>query len=169
MNSIKRTERNKKEEKRLKSKVSRFEKYLTEEIGIEFKACLYFYCILLFYSIFRIIAGSFEANIIHMAEMIFSTYVMGYVQVYLLSNFDEGERLGGKEICYLILCSGIYTILTYICNWFDKNILVSIIFFFYIAFAYVCAFLIYKIKRDIDEKILNEDLRTFQERGRNHE
>ena len=26
-----------------KKKISRFEKYLTEEIGVEFKACLYFF------------------------------------------------------------------------------------------------------------------------------
>ena len=37
-------------------------------------------------------------------------------------------------------------------------------------FAYVCAFEVYKIKRNIDER-LNDDLKAFQERtgGKNEE
>lgn len=31
-------------------------------------------------------------------------------------------------------------------------------------FAYFCAFLIYKVKRSVDEKLLNADLKAFQER-----
>lgn len=81
-----------------RKKISVWEHYLTKEIGIEFKACLYFFCILFFYSVYRVVGGSLEASIIHMSEMILLTYAMGYVQVYLLSNFDEGEHLGIKEI-----------------------------------------------------------------------
>lgn len=147
-----------------RKKVSLWERYLTTEIGIEFKACLYFYCILFFYSIYKIIGGSFEASIIHMAEIIFLTYVMGYVQVYLLSNFDEGEYLRGKEIIYIILCSFLYAGFSFLGKWFDRQIAVSIGFAFYMMFAYVCAFFVYKSKRDIDEKLLNEDLKAFQER-----
>lgn len=149
-----------------KKNISLWERYLTTEIGIEFKACLYFFCILLFYSMYRIINGSFEANIIHMAEMIFTTYIMGYVQVYLLSNFDEGEQIKGKEILYIILCSFIYTGVSVLCGWFDRSVIVSIVFTLYMMFAYICAFLIYKIKRNIDAKFLNEDLKAFQERGK---
>lgn len=29
---------------------------------------------------------------------------------------------------------------------------------------YVCAFLVYKIKRDLDTRVLNEDLKNFQTR-----
>ena len=74
--------------KKQKNKLTPWERYLTEEIGIEFKACLYFYCILFFYSMYKVIGGSWDASIIHMAEMIFATYGMGYLQVYGLSNFD---------------------------------------------------------------------------------
>lgn len=146
-----------------------WEHYLTHEIGIEFKACLYFFCILFFYSMYRIAGGCFEASIIHMAEMIFLTYGMGYVQVYLLSNFDEGEQLRGTEICYTLLCSGIYTGVSYLGSWFDRNVTVSIGFAFYMILVYVCAFLVYKSKRDIDARLLNEDLKAFQERRANNE
>ena len=75
-----------------KKKISCFEKYLTEEIGVEFKACLYFFCILFFYAMYRVLNGNFEASIVHMAEMILLTYGMCYVQLYFMNNFDEGER-----------------------------------------------------------------------------
>ncbi len=152
-----------------RKKISAWERYLTKEIGIEFKACLYFFAILFFYCMYQVICGVYEANILHMAEMIFMTYAMGYLQVYLLSDFDEGERLGGREICYLFFCSLLYSAVSYLVGWFDRNLRVCVVFFFYIAFMYVCAFLVYKAKRSIDEKLLNDDLRTFQERRKNGE
>lgn len=141
-----------------------WEHYLTNEIGIEFKACLYFFCILFFYSMYRIACGSVEANIIHMAEMIVLTYAIGYVQVYLLSNFDESEQLKAKEIGYILLCSGIYTGCSFLGRWFGRDFAVSIGFAFYMMLVYVCAFLVYKSKRAIDAKQLNQDLKAFQER-----
>ena len=65
-----------------------WERYLTKEIGIEFKACLYIYALLFFYCVYRLSCGRSDASIWHMAEMIFSTYVMGYLQVYVLWHFD---------------------------------------------------------------------------------
>jgi len=147
-----------------KEKVSLFERYLTSEIGIEFKACLYFFCILFFYCVYRLINGHSDASILHMAEMIFLTYGMGYLQTYLLSNFDEGERLGGKEILFLLLCSCLYTGISYWGNWFDQKTAPTVWFLLYMILAYVCAFLVYKSKREIDEKMLNADLKAFQER-----
>lgn len=141
-----------------------FQQYLSKEIGIEFKACLYFFCILFYYSMYRLANGSVNASIIHMAEIIFTTYFMGYAQVYLLSNFDEGDCLRLREIFYIVLCSIIYTAISYVGNWFDRNVYVSIGFVFYMVFAYVCAFWVYKIKRTIDGKFLNDDLKKFQER-----
>lgn len=152
-----------------RKKISVWEHYLAKEIGIEFKACLYFFCILFFYSVYKVVGGSLEANIIHMAEMILLTYAMGYVQVYLLSNFDEGEQLGAREIFYLILCSLIYTGASFLGKWFDRSVAVTIGFAVYMMVVYVCAFLVYKSKRCIDEKFLNEDLKAFQERRMNHE
>lgn len=147
-----------------KKKFSIWEHYIAKEIGIEFKACLYFFCILFYYCVYRLAGGRYEADIIHMAEMILLTYGMGYIQMYLLSNFDEGEHLRGKEIFYILLCSSIYTGFSVLWNWFDKNLAVSIGFAFYIMLAYVSAFLVYKSKREIDGKLLNNDLKAFQER-----
>ena len=143
-----------------------WEHYLTKEIGIEFKACLHFFCILVFYSIYRLICGSCEANILHMTEMIFLAYTMGYVQVYLLSNFDEGEQLGRREIFYAILCSLVYAGIAYAGEWFDRNMAVGAGFWCYMMLVYGCTYLVYKSKREIDGKILNEDLKAFQERRR---
>ena len=147
-----------------KKKVSRFERYLTEEIGVEFKACLYFFCILFFYAMYRVLNGNFEASISHMAEMILLTYGMCYLQLYFMNNFDEGERFGIREVLYTISCVGIYTGISYWGKWFDRNLAVTAGYAAYMMFAYVCAFLVYKTKRDIDGKLLNEDLKAFQER-----
>lgn len=65
---------------------SLWERYLTKEIGIEFKACLYFFAILFFYCMYRLCLGKTVADMIHMAEMIGLAYLVGYLQVYLLWN-----------------------------------------------------------------------------------
>lgn len=150
-------------------KLSMWEHFLSKEIGVEFKACLYFFGILFFYSMYKLLDGIYEANIIHMAEMISLTYAMGYIQVYLLSNFDEGECLRVKECGYIMLCSLIYMGVSFLGEWFDRDITVSVGFFVYIFAMYVCVFLAYKYKRRIDEKLLNNDLQTFQERRKNEE
>jgi len=147
-----------------KRKVSAFERYLRDEIGIEFKACLYFFAMLFFYCVYRVVGGVYNASILHMAELILMTYGMGYLQVYVLSNFDEAERLGKKEVCYLVLCSLLYTGSSWLFGWFDRQVWWTVGFLCYTLFEYVCAFWVYSVKRKIDEKVLNEDLRAFQER-----
>lgn len=140
-----------------------FQKILTEEIRIDFKACLYFFCMVFFYSLHRIYQGSWEAGIIHMAEMMIANYVMGYVQVYLLGNFDEADRFGGREILKTVMCSVIYTIISWCCGWFDRNVMVTLIYLVYMVVCFICVFLSYKIKRDIDSKLLMDDLRKYKE------
>lgn len=151
-----------------KRKISIWERWLSAEIGIEFKACLYFFCILFFYAVYRLVCGSREAGILHMAEMIFLTYIMGYVQLILLHNFDEGERLGGREIAYIFMCSFIYAGVSFLGGWFDGKAVVSAGFLLYMICAYICAYLVYKFKREIDARMLNEDLKAFQERRGEH-
>ena len=51
------------------NKLSLWEKYLTKEIGIEFKACLYFFAILFFYCVFRVVNGVYSAEILHLTEI----------------------------------------------------------------------------------------------------
>ena len=70
------------------SKPSLWERYLTKEIGIEFKACLYFYALLFFYCVYRVCVGSTVAEILHMAEMIFLTYIVGYVPDISVYDFS---------------------------------------------------------------------------------
>lgn len=139
-----------------------FQRYLSKEIGIEFKACLYFYCILLFYCVYQVVQGSMEANIPIMAEMILSTYIMGYIQVYLLRNFDEADRIDRFGVLAALFCSTIYTTVSYLGNWFDRNSMVTGIFYLFLLLCYLCGFLVYKVKRDIDTKQLNEDLEQFK-------
>ena len=150
------------EKKKDRTRVTLWELYLTKEIGIEFKACLYFFAILFFYCLVRLIDGIFVADMLHMMEIILACYVIGYIQVYLLWNFDETDSLGGKEIFGLVLCTGIYCGLSYLFGWFDKKILATVIFAAYLILTYICVYFIYKSKRYIDDKKLNEDLRIFQ-------
>lgn len=145
--------------------MSRFKQYLASEIGIEFKACLYFFAILFFYSMYRILQGSFFANIIVMAEMIFSTYIMGYIQVYLLGNFDEAEQLTWREILASVFCSIVYSGISFLGKWYDRNITVTVLFFCYILFCYICVFFVYKVKRDVDTAVLNHELENFKKKS----
>ena len=142
-----------------------WERYLTKEIGIEFKACLYFYALLFFYCIYRLCVGLSVAEILHMAEMILLTYIMGYIQVYLLWNFDESDHMGKKEMFGVFVCTVLYTAASYAGNWFDRNRYVTIGFAAYVIFLYVCVYFVYKCRRIIDDKILNYDLALFQTRA----
>ena len=144
--------------------MSRLKKYLSSEIGIEFKAGLYFFTILFFYCLYRIGQGSFQADIIIMAEMIFVAYVMGYIQVFLLGNFDEGESFGIREGLSSLLCSALYTATSFVLNWYDRSIMATMAFLLYMLFCYICMFLVYKIKRDIDTELLNQELEEFKKR-----
>lgn len=140
------------------------QRYLAIEVKIEFKACLYFFCILFFYSVFRMVHGSFEASILHMAEMIFTTYAMGYIQMFFLANFDEGERFNGRTVAYSLLGAFLYTVVAVLGKWFEGNVIALGLFFGYMEICFLCAFCVYTVKREFDTKMLNDDLKIFQER-----
>ena len=150
------------EKKNRSSKVTLWELYLTKEIGIEFKSCLYFFAFLFFYCMYRVIGGVFVADMFHMLELILTCYVIGYLQVYLLWNFDEADSLGLREWFGMVLCTAIYCAVSYFFKWFDRSLMTTVIFAAYIMITYICVFFIYKSKRHIDDKRLNEDLRIFQ-------
>ena len=147
-------------------KLTLWERYLTREIGIEFKACLYFFTILFFYCVYRLCVGKTAAEILHMAEMILVTYIMGYIQVFLLWNFDEAEQLGKKEILGICICTPLYVLVSYVCNWFDGNLYVTIGFALYVVLLYVCVYFVYRCRRRLDDKILNSDLELFKARAK---
>ena len=140
-----------------------FRRFLLAEVRIEFKACLYFFAILFFYCMYRIISqGSFQADMIVMAEMILTTYAMGYVQVYLLKNFEESERLGAFELLASLGCSLFYALLGHLLSWFDRAWLPELLFFAYVLLCYVSIFCIYYVRRHWDTEELNQELETFK-------
>lgn len=143
--------------------IRRLKNYLSAEIAIEYKACLYFFAILFFYSCFLALRGVFQAGLLHMCEMILTAYLVGYLQVYVLGNFDEAERLGKREVFYILLCTSIYTGVSWLWGWFDKSPAVTAGFAGYIAFAYWCAYLVNRIKREIDTEKLNQMLTKYKE------
>ncbi len=147
-------------------KLTLWERYLTQEIAIEFKACLYFFALLFFYCVYRIINGSFTADIWHMTEMIFTCYVIGYLQILVFWNFDEADELRIKECVGMLACTALYCLVSYLGSWFDKKLMPTVWLAVYLLFTYVCVFFIYKTKRKIDDKKLNEELRLFQTRHR---
>lgn len=149
--------------------MDRLRRYLFLEIEVEFKACLYFFCILFFYAMYKILGGSFKADIIVMAQMICSTYAMGYIQYFLFDNFDEGRNFGIREGIYAVVCSGIYTAVSFLFGWYDKNIRVTFIFFVYIFFAIICASVVYRIKREVDTIRLNQELENFKKNRKDKE
>lgn len=147
---------------RLKSE--KFSKFLSLEIGIEIKACLYFSIMLFFYFMYRIIQGSFEASIPLMAEMVLTAYVMSYLQVYLLKNFDEAEQFDRRVILCVLCCAALYAAVSHLLGWFGRSPAAAVCFFFFMILCYVCVFLIYKLKRDIDTALLNRELEQFKSR-----
>ena len=150
-------------------KLTWWERYLTNEIGIEFKACLYFFAVLFFYCVYRIINGIFDASILHMTEMIFTCYIIGYIQVFVFGNFDEADQLRVREYLGIVICTGLYCLVSFWGKWFNREVFVTLIFAGYILVTYICVFLIYRSKRRIDDKKLNEELRLFQTEHRKKE
>lgn len=143
------------------------ERYLTRKIGVEIKCCLMFFMILCFYCGYKLIGGTMDANILHMLEMVLLAYLLGWIQALIGSDFDEVDKLCTKDWTVVLVGSSIYTIASFAFGWFEKNLIVTAVFAGYMIVTYLCIFLIYKIKRAIDAKLLNDDLKQFQQRNKN--
>lgn len=141
-----------------------FRKYLETEVQVEYKACLYFFAILFFYCCYLLLQGVYAARILYMAEMIFCTYIIGYIQICLLGNFDEAEHFGGREFLSAAGCTAAYTLVSYLCGWFDKRPDATAWFAAFLLFGYACLFLVNKIKRGADTKRLNRLLVRYQDK-----
>lgn len=138
------------------------ERYLTRKIGAEIKCCVMFFMIICFYSGYKLICGTQDANIIHMIQMVLIAYVLCWIQALVGSDFDEVDRLKIKDWSIVIGGSAIYTAVSLMLGWFDSDAAVTVIFFAFMIVSYLGIFLIYKIKRAIDAKLLNDDLKQFQ-------
>lgn len=140
------------------------EKYLTRKIGVEIKCCLMFFMVLCFYASYRLICGVESASIFYMLEMVLLAYALCWVQMLIGSDFDDVDKLSIKECAVIAGAAAIYSLSSYIFCWFEKNFVVSLIFAAYMIIAYLGVFLIHKIKRVIDARLLNTDLEKFKQR-----
>ena len=136
--------------------------YLGREIMIEYKACLYAFCIVVFYAGYTMLQGEYTVSILYLAEMFCTAYAIGYLQVYALWNFDEAETFKKKEILAVLLCSILHGAISYLFGWFDKKVTVTIVFIAYFIIVYVCILFINKVKRMEDTKNLNTLLDNYK-------
>ena len=146
------------------SGIKLWQRLLSDEITVEFKSCLFFFCILFFYCCYRLIQNNTQADILHMFEMIILAYGMCYFQLYVLDSFDDGAHINLLSFVKCFFCTGVYTIVSYIGQWFDRNLIATACFFLYLFIAYSCTLVINRFKRQYDEKVLNEELQAFQHR-----
>lgn len=144
---------------------NKLEKYLSREIAIEYKACLYFSCLMAFDCAYLLCRKIYSVKILDMWEMILTAYFIGYLQVYVLRNFDEAEQFGKWEMCASLLCAGFYTVISLGFGWFDRNLLATAVFFGFVLLCYVCVYLCNKVKRKIDTKQLNHLLEDYKKSG----
>ncbi len=136
--------------------------YFSWEIAIEYKACLYFFCLLSFYCGYLLLKRVYSVRILFLVELICTTYFIGYLQVYVFHNFDESDHLRRKELFAILFCTGLYTAASVLFNWFDRGRIVTWIFFGYVLLSYFCAYLVNKIKKKIDTENLNDMLTQYK-------
>lgn len=146
---------------KLKEKLKR---YLSAEIAIDYKTCIYFFCILFFYCVYLVCCGVYSASLLCLFEMIAAAYFISYVQVYLFHNFDETEKIGKKDMPGIVCCTCLYTAVSYFFSWFGKNLAATLLFLLYMLFIYYLMYVTNKIKRIIDTENLNKMLTEFKER-----
>lgn len=147
------------------------ELWLTRKIGVELRCCLSFFLILFYYSVFRLLCGVTEASILHMAEMMLLAYLVGWVQSLLRADFDEIDGFGVKETAVLIIGPAVYALGGWLWGWFGGNVVATVLYFVYMIGCGLSTYLLCRIKRSIDAKLLNEDLKAFKSREErmNHE
>lgn len=143
--------------------MTKVERFLFKELGIEFKAALYFYTMFFFYFVYRIWCGSLQASLLVLIEMIATTYIMSWFQMVLLGNFDEAENVDLSVIIKVICSSAVYTGISYLGRWFDRNLIVMVIYFVFMIACYGCVYLVYSFRRSVSTKEMNEELQAFKE------
>lgn len=143
---------------------NKWERFLSQEISIEYKAGIYSLCHLLYCACYLIWQQTFSIGLLQIAEIALLSYLICNLQVYALKNFDEAERLSGTWWLSALLCTGLYLLAVHFLNWFDGHLLSWLGFGIWQLFCYVCIYLVNKIKRRIDSKHLNNLLKTYKEK-----
>lgn len=142
----------------------KFRWFLSREVAIEYKACLYFSCVLAYYCFYLLLQKIYLARILYLFEMVFCAYLMGYLQVYAMGNFDEAEQIGKREAAWILFCSATYAAMAHLLGWFGRSYLAAGGFGGFMLFCYFCVFLCNKIKRSIDTENLNKMLSEYKEK-----
>lgn len=143
--------------------MTRAERFLLKELGIEFKAALYFYTMFFFYFAYRIWCGSIQANLIVLVEMIAATYIMAWLQTVLLGNFDEAEKVDVSVVIKMFCSAVVYVGISYVGNWFDRNLIVTAIYFVIMIACYISVYWAYSFRRIVSTKEMNEELQAFKQ------
>ena len=138
-------------------------KALSNEIAIDFRACVYFFCVVFFYCVVMVCKGVFHVRIFTLGEILMTNYVICYVQTYLFKDFDESDRFGSNEIAGILMCTFLYAASSLLFGWFDGSEWVTALFALYIIFTYVCVILCYIVKRRLDTRQLNKLLDNFKQ------
>ena len=133
---------------------------------IEYKACLYFCCVVFFYFAYLLCRGIYVAGIAFLFEMILTAYAAGYTQVYLFHNSDEAERLEGRDILGIIFSTLLYGASSYLLAWFDRSLPATLLFLLYMIFVHYFVYLANRMKRAIDTENLNKMLTEFKKESK---
>lgn len=142
-----------------------FERWLTIKIGVEFRCCLTFFLMVFFYGVHRLLTGSDQASIWHLAQMMGAAYLYGWVQALLHADFDEMDRPGLKEWAVILGGAAAYALAAWLGGWFGGSVPVTGLFFLYMTGCALSTLLILYLKRSIDSRLLGDDLKQFQQRG----
>ena len=148
----------------MKQKLSAlFKTILLHEIDIDFKSLTYFFCVPFFCSVVRLFHGIHSIPLLTLAEILLTNYVICYIQTYLLRNFDESERLGASEIIGTAVCTALYTAVGLLLAWFDRSLLLTLLFAAYMVLCYISVILCHIIRRRLDTRQLNRLLESYKQ------
>lgn len=145
---------------------SRWKGFLSREIAIDYKTCIYTLCLLIFDAGFQLWHHQYHISILFLIEMITCTYIITYVQVYLFNDFDEAKHLALKEWLGLVVSIILYDLIAYLLGWFGRGNISWILGLFSI-YLFICYFSVYianKIKRKIDTNRLNQLLGDYKKK-----
>lgn len=140
--------------------------FLSKEIAIDYKTCIYALCVLIFDAGFQLWHHQYYISILFLLEMITCAYIVTYVQVYLFNDFDEAKRFSLKEWVELLVCIILYDLLAYLLGWFGRGNVAWVLIFFsvYLLICYFSIYIANKIKRKIDTNRLNQLLEDYKKK-----
>lgn len=144
-------------------------RWLTLKIGVEIRCCLSFFLMLFYYCVYRLMSAVTQASILHMAQMMLMAYAVGWVQALTHTDYDQIDGLGAREWGVMAFASIAYGAAGWGFGWFGGNAAAAWLFPAYMAGCALSTYLICRIKRAIDGKGLNEDLKAFQGRTKESE